>query len=202
MLSFIPDDSSTPPEVKALYPAIRKRIHEDLEEQTDDPLYNAPFRLMHGNFDGHNMLFTWPNKNVAQKLSAIVDWDYSYAGPLYYLYDYPAFVQDDECSDDDVAKWSQNKHLRKRLVSALLHSFPKGSEDRLDVRECFRQKSYMYNVFETVFMYVRLRGGRELAAVRRYKNGICGGTQERDFFPYNGRCEWTPGSRPESDDEG
>jgi hypothetical protein len=128
LLSFVSGNSPSAPEVKACYPDIRARLHENLEDQTDDPLYNPPSRLIHGDFDAQNMLFTWLDKTQPPKLSAIIDWDYSYTRPLYYLYDYPMFIQDAE-SMYDTPLWPENKILRKNLVSALLHSFPRDSEE-------------------------------------------------------------------------
>jgi hypothetical protein len=41
---------------------------------------------------------------------------------------------------------------------------------------------------------------RELVAVRRFRKGITGDTEERDYFPYGGKTEWEPDSEPERED--
>ncbi len=203
LLSFIPDTDQEPESITSLYPTIRHRIHEDLTEQTDDPLYNPPFRLIHGDFDGQNMLFTTSDSGPP-KLTGIIDWDYSYAGPLYYLYEHPVFILDIE-GDYDEPNWPENKILRQKLVSTLLHEFPRKSEARLDVREAFRQKSYLYNAFASTFMFRKRDAKDEADCIKLYTRGIDGTItvrqeEEEGYSPYGLKLGWEPDSDPESED--
>lgn len=59
----------------------------------DSTCFQAPFRLIHPDFDGQNMIFT-EDGNGPPQLSGIIDWEYTYTGPLYELYEYPIFIID------------------------------------------------------------------------------------------------------------
>jgi hypothetical protein len=112
MCSFMSDESTSSPELKACYPDITKRIRKYLADQTDDQIYNPPFRLIHPDFDPQNILFTWPAKSQPPKLSGVLDWDYNFTGPLYYFFEYPRFIQDSETFEEQQANWPRNKVLR------------------------------------------------------------------------------------------
>jgi Phosphotransferase enzyme family len=99
-----------------------------------------PFRLIHADFDAQNLLFTGgpssddghePSDTTPVHLSGVLDWEYAFIGPLYYLYEYPIFIQD---SDDNKGAYEYNAVLRRHFIRALIHSFPKGSKERADVR--------------------------------------------------------------------
>ncbi|KAK3712960.1 hypothetical protein LTR37_008845 [Vermiconidia calcicola] len=201
MLSFVPDVSQSPAKVKAYYPEIRLRVRKYVEDQTDDPIYNPPFRLIHGDFDAQNLLFTWPDRSQSPKLSGVIDWDYSYTGPLYYLFEYPIFIQDVDLSAATEAKYPENKLLRKNLVRFLAQRSPKGSIEREDARECFRQKSFIMNIYRNFFMTFGWKNAeQELNRVQRYADEICDRGDE-EWFPYTGRCDWEPDSELESEVE-
>lgn len=198
MLSFLQGDGPHAAQTKLFFPGIKKAVHEFLEDQTDDPLYNPPFRLSHGDFDGQNLLFTWTDRNNPPKLSGVIDWDYSFAGPLYYLFDYPCFIQDSDLREEDYA---ENKILRKNFVRMLAQKFPKGSVDREDVRECFKQKTFLMNGFRKMFMRRPFRDVKEeLAFVKTYAENV-NGTAKCPLAAYNGRVDYKSDSELGSDDE-
>lgn len=197
MLSFMPEGCGMSDDVKPWYEEVRNALHKDLEDQANDPLYNPPFRLIHGDFDAQNMLFTWDDRSEPPKLSGIIDWDYTYTGPLYYLYEYPVFIRDREEMQE---QYSANKIVRKNFLCALTQKFPKGSVDREDVRECFRQKSYMYNEFRNLFITNQWSGpSEETYYMREYSEGLKGIGEH--LFAYGGREDYEPDSELESDVE-
>ena len=200
MFSFIPEDGIFTPEVEPLYSGIRKTFHKELEDQNDDSLYIPPFRLIHGDFDGQNMLFTWPDSSQPPKLSGIIDWDYSYIGPLYYLYEYPIFIRD---VDTRPSLYDSNKVIRKQFVRTLVDKFPKGSIDRQDVREAFRQKNYGYNWFRNIWMptgkQMLTDAEQEKLWAKHYTDGLRG--RDEYAFPYGGRLDYEPDSELESEEE-
>ncbi|KAE9408873.1 hypothetical protein BT96DRAFT_1095141 [Gymnopus androsaceus JB14] len=50
----------------------------------------SPFRLIHGDFDGQNMLIARStDEKSPPRITAIIDWENTYSGPLYVLYEYP-----------------------------------------------------------------------------------------------------------------
>ena len=197
MFSFIAEGSALSPDMEPMYAEIRTRLHKDIEDQDDDGLYNPPFRLIHGDFDGQNMLFTWPDHSQPPKLSGVIDWDFSYTGPQYYLYEYPIFIQDVDWSKE---KYELNKILRKNFVRMIAQKFPKGSDEREDAREAFRQKTYAYNTFRNVFINSLFSCvEEERYRVNHYLDAIRGIGES--CTAYSGRDDYESDSELESDDE-
>jgi hypothetical protein len=155
----------------------------------------SPFRLIHADFDSQNLLFIHDTTvpSGPPRLSGVIDWEYSHTGPLYFLYDYPIFIQD---NDYDKSAFAENALLRNHFVRALLHSFPKGSTDRAGVRACMR-KNYTLNGFYNIFMVMAsgrgmfLKGGAE-----EYIENIEGGSGH----PYEGRVDYVSDEEALSDD--
>jgi Phosphotransferase enzyme family len=104
------------------------------------PCLRPPFRLIHGDFDAQNLLFTG-GRSVGEpddlKLTGVIDWEYSYFGPVYYLYEYPLFLRDLWEKDPDY-EWKSI--LRRHFVRTLIRAFPKGSRARREVRECMAKE--------------------------------------------------------------
>jgi aminoglycoside phosphotransferase (APT) family kinase protein len=140
------EDLSRSEDARARYPEIRA----DLQAEALNPIYSTPYRLIHNDLEKRNMIFTHDDPTLPLKLTGIIDWDYAYTGPAYYLFEYPAFVQD----DDDYYKhhFKQNKRLRQHLVRSLLAHFEKGSDDWNTMRRCFRETNTRMNSFKRDFM--------------------------------------------------
>ena len=195
-------DSSRTEDARALFPAIKTELRSFVaEQQASSEILHAPFRLIHGDFDAQNLLFEQPDPNQPPKLTGVIDWDYSYTGPLYYLCEYPIFIQD----EDSIAgkkMWDENKILRQHFVRTLAQSFPKGSSEREDVRECFRQKSVILNSFKGLFMSGRFDSDMEPRLALGYLRDI-NGEEENEFMKDRayGRADWEPDSELESDVE-
>ena len=203
MCSFLSDEPTSSPELQACYPDITKRIRKYLADQTDDPIYNPPFRLIHPDFDPQNILFTWPDRSqAAPRLSGVLDWDYSFTGPLYDLFEYPRFLQDRETCEDQRANWPRNKILRQTFAQRLALHFPKGSDEREDARECFRQKCYLMNSFRERFTRFPCENAEgRLISTRAYGDDIGGRGSGLFLFPYPGRLDYRSDSEVESGDD-
>ena len=197
--SYIAEGRGFTPEADSQYALIRRKLHDALADQTDDLVYNPPFRLIHGDFDAQNMLFNWPDEAQPPKLSAVIDWDYSYSGPLYYLYEYPIFIQDNDTNAQTKAAYAENKILRQNFVRMLAQKFPRGSTDREDVQEVFRQKCYHFSRFRYAFMTrIFYSEEEERRLVLSFVDGARGKGDYPD--PYGGRIDYESDSELDSDD--
>ncbi|TKA26131.1 hypothetical protein B0A50_04628 [Salinomyces thailandicus] len=200
MKSFLKDDAGRSAEVMALYTETRAELAQYMATQKDNAFLNPPYRLLHGDFDSQNMLFTWDSPSEPPRLSAIIDWDFSYTGPLDELYEYPIFIQD---SDLEPELYSENKLLRKEFVRMLAQNFPKHSEERRQVRQCFRDKMFPLRGFYGTFAArIWTRQDVELSIVKLYLEELRNQrTGKETLPPYNGRHDWQPDSELESGDE-
>jgi hypothetical protein len=78
-----------------IVPYLRRTVRDHpkfgLSWQGDELYIRPPFRLRHGK----NLLFARSNDNASSpRLVGVIDWDYSHTAPLYFLYEYPTFIQD------------------------------------------------------------------------------------------------------------
>jgi Phosphotransferase enzyme family len=115
-------------------------LHDFFKANGSRRCLNPPFRLIHGDFDAQNLLFAG-GRSVGEsddlQLTGVIDWEYSYYGPVYYLYEYPLFLRDTWEKDPD-SEWKAI--LRKYFVRTLIRAFPKDSEARKEVRECMAKE--------------------------------------------------------------
>jgi hypothetical protein len=81
-------------------------------------------------------------------------------------------------------------------------NFPKGSDEREDVRECFRQKCYLMNSFRDRSMrYPHSNAEGQLISTRSYGDDIGGRGSGLFLFPYPGRMDYQSDSELDSGDE-
>jgi len=132
------------------------------------------------------------------RISGIIDWDWSHTGLLYHLCEYPDYIRDFDGEEDD---FEVNKLLRKHFVSSLAEHFPRGSADREQVKQCFREKNYAMNSLHSVFMYCTWAPDLEKGIVESYLNGLRGESPEYERRAYGGVLGWEPDSEPESETE-
>ncbi|RMY05084.1 hypothetical protein D0868_06603 [Hortaea werneckii] len=200
MLSFLPDDSDRPQDVKALYPAIREEITRFCDARQGTEILGAPYRLLHGDFDSQNMLFIWESPANPPRLSGIIDWDFSRTAPLYYLGEYPRLILD---NDTEIGLYRENWLLRKEFVRMLAQNFPKHSHEWGLVRECFRYKTFAMNGCESVFATGTWAEKFEKILVKDYLEQLQNLREGRKILPpYNGRGDDPePDSELESNDE-
>lgn len=200
MASFLQDDDAAhPEEARAVYPAIKADTHSFLNSERCLPIYNAPYRLIHYDFNMQNMLFSHDDKTKAPQLTAIIDWDWAATGLIYDLCEYPGWLEDQDYRE---GLWIENWLLRKQFVSGTLHQFQKHSADRLLVRQCFREKNFRFNRFRMIFKRVTWTNPAfETALVKGYAKFL----QDENKGDETGRSpyeveDWQPDSEPESED--
>ena len=181
---------------KAFYSAIKDKLRAFLAGHGDNPTLNAPYRLIHGDFESQNILVERKEGNL--RISGIIDWDWSHIGLLYHLCGYPDYIRDYDGEEED---FEVNKLLRKHFVSALAKHFPCGSADREQVKQCFREKNYAMNMFHRVFMYCTWAPDLEQGLVESYLNGLRGESPEYERRAYGGVLGWEPDSELESEAE-
>lgn len=184
--SFI-DDVSIPPHLVSLMSDVRGLIHDYFVSHGQDSLLQPPFRLIHADFDGQNMLFSIPDSQTGDppRLTAIIDWEYAHSGPLYFLYEYPIFIQDVDWSKD---LYEKNAVLRPALCKALRGQFLEGSKAWEDARAALPSgRSARLNNFSWLFMQ-----GWNWSMVEEAMRGYVNEEKQGLGKPYDGRIDWTP----------
>lgn len=169
------------------YRAIQEELRSFMGENAGNPTLNAPYRLIHNDLDSQNILVTQEDKTLPPKISGIIDWDWSYTGPLYYLCEYPHDICD---WDDAPENYDDNKVLRKHLVATLVDYFPEDSEERKHVKQCFREKSYILNCFHSLFMTRVWPESMEGTLVGQYLQNVRGAGAAWERLAYGGRFDW------------
>ncbi|SMQ48484.1 unnamed protein product [Zymoseptoria tritici ST99CH_3D7] len=186
------------------YDAVGTVLRSFFEKQRSNPIYHAPYRMIHGDFDAQNMLFEFDDGEEPPRLVGIIDWDYSHSGPIYSLCEYPIFIQDVDWQASRPF-YRQNRVLRKFFVQKLANHYPKGSNERRNVKECFRQKNYTVNWFDNSFMGRHWPTDEDEAySVRQYLYGHGPADPGDDMqfkAPYGGRWGWEADSEMGSEDE-
>lgn len=185
-------------EAKNSYQAIKDELTIFLAGEASNPTLHAPYRLIHDDFEPWNILVTDEDPSSPPKISAVIDWDYAYAGPLYYLCDYPSmtlgyFRYEDEKPNDKI--------MRKHFVRTLARQFPKGSADRENVKRCFKEKSLVLNGFHSTFTAWKGELESEVSSTSAYLSTIRGECDDEDCHPYGLLEEWVPDSDVDSDEE-
>lgn len=191
------DDVHRTAETKVFYPAIRDELRSFLEKESSNPTLHAPYRLIHGDLDCQNILILRPSDGQPPRISGVIDWDYSHTGLLYYLCDYPPQLLN---WFDYPDSHSENKVLRKHFVASLVQHFPEGSVDRKQVKQCFREKSYILNVFRNIFMLHGWDALVESALVSGFLGRMRGEGEKWQRLPYDGVLNWEPDSDLEDSD--
>lgn len=194
LIGDAPDPKACTEEVNSLNDDFKTYLSAPLATHKPTAALSPPFRLLHTDFDGQNMLFTRTDPSDPPRLAGIIDWDNAHTGLLYELLEYPIFIQDVDWSPE---LYADNKVLRKHFVRCLTDGYPKGSKQRQQVKECFRIKEWTLSNFRD--MWVRPEDGSfGVERAREQLVRLRGGRA----FPYDGTLEWEPDSEVESEDEG
>jgi Phosphotransferase enzyme family len=166
-------------------------LRSHFEVYCSNPALLEPFRLTHVDFDAQNILFTGTggifnipgaDDSGPPRLSGVIDWEHACTGPLYYLYEYPIFIQD---SDDNKGSYADNAILRRVFKRALLQYAP--AAERIALQEVMK-KSYTLNWFHKVF--ICMAGGLGLAALKRLSAEYVGNVRHGTGKAYDGRFEY------------
>ena len=197
LLSFI----ETQTDKSEIFSEVEEVLKSYISTHRPSSSLTAPFRLIHADFEAQNLLFTggiFDNRDVDDpirpRISGIIDWEYAYIGPVYFLYEYPIFIQD---SDDNKAVYADNAILRPHFLRALRQCFPTSSPDRADVKTCMK-KDYTLNWFGNVF--VRMAGGLRLQDLKMVATEYVCNVRDGTGKPYQGRMDYVSDEEVVSDD--
>lgn len=183
-------------DVDSIHVNVRSILHAYYVQHANSSSICPPFRLLHTDFDGQNMLFTDPMhaNGAPPRLTGIIDWEYAHTTPLYFLYDYPIFIQD---NDNEQNAYAANAILRHHFVRELYSQFPRDSEAYEEARESMRVKCSTLNTFCNIFMLCGMEWkflkGCALEYIRQEKEGI--------GKVYHGREDWVPDPELDSDED-
>lgn len=184
---------------------VKSELHAFLKPKYQNRMLHAPYRLIHADLDTQNIMLRQDDKNLPPKISGIIDWDWSYVGLAYHLYDYSDVTIDYHLDEDNFA---ENKTLRKHFVRCLLRRHPKGSPERAAIQECFREKSYVLNHFKLISVrWEWSKPEQEINALNYYLGHLTGKDADGNDHDMRGDCaygdleEWHPDTDVESDGE-
>src|SRR5271154_5446142 len=192
LLSFVNAQSDS----SEVFSEVEAVLESHMSAHSQSRALTAPFRLIHADFDAQNLLFTEPDldNNRPPRISGIIDWEYAYTGPAYFLYEYPIFIQD---SDDNKGAYADNVILRRHFVRSLRRCFPKGSIDREDVKTSMK-KNYTLNWFGGVF--IQMAGGFPLESLKMLGREYVSDARDGTGKAYQGRMDYVSDQEVLSDD--
>ncbi len=188
MQSFLPAPSlsvpaSESPILKDPLQEARTTIEHFLA-QTDQAYIQPPFCLIHADFDGQNMLFLDSPDGSGPRLTGLIDFEYAFTGPLYFLYEYPIFIQDVSWSEE---LYAENAILRAHFVRAIHGALP-NAEAQSTFIASMNQKSSALNGFRDAFMTMRCSEETLAGLAKNYVQSLEDGTG----LAYSGRLDYTP----------
>jgi aminoglycoside phosphotransferase (APT) family kinase protein len=183
LLSFVSPDDISSPELIQLFSQIQRELDAFFTKTEKDPGLAPPFAMIHADFDGQNMLFIEQPDGLPPKLAGIIDFEYSYPGPLYFLFEYPIFIQD--------VSWSKelypiNAILRPHFVREIFNRLP-DEESRRILIACMNNKSYTLNSFQSSFMSIESSENGLIDLAKSYLQCVREGTHPA----YTGRLDYT-----------
>lgn len=120
------------------YPAIREELASLLEDETMDQMLKPPYRLIHSDFDSQNILVLQKDPSSPPTTTGIIDWDWSYTGPLYYLFEYPGYIQHE--AQGGGRNLFAEKNATQALCSVAHRLLPRGCIAAQADQEVFQRK--------------------------------------------------------------
>ncbi|KAH7316853.1 kinase-like domain-containing protein [Stachybotrys elegans] len=152
--------------------------------QNDTSYLKQPFSLIHADFDAQNMLFVDSPDGSGLKLSGLIDFEFSHTGPLYFLYEYPIFIQDVSWSKH---LYAENATLRAYFVSQIFSRLPSLEQQKVFI-SCMNSKTFLLNGFRDAFMTVTCSEDTRIHSATRYLESLRDGTG----LAYSGRVDYRP----------
>jgi aminoglycoside phosphotransferase (APT) family kinase protein len=185
MQSFVPapKESAESSTLRDPFQEARTTI-EDFLAQTNEAYIQPPFCLIHADFDGQNMLFLDSPDGSGPKLTGLIDFEYAFTGPLYFLYEYPIFIQDVSWSEE---LYTENAILRTHFVQAIHGALP-DAEAQSTFIASINQKYFAFNGFRDAFMTMRCSEATFAGLAKNYVQSVENGTG----LAYSGRLDYTP----------
>jgi len=178
MRSFIPSSPTVGP-LQQAGTAIEQFLAHNSQAYTQ-----PPFCLIHADFDAQNMLFLESPDGSAPVLTGLIDFECAFTGPLYFLYEYPIFIQDVSWSPE---LYPENAVLRPHFVKAIYDALP-DREAQSTFVACINNKSFELNCFRNAFMCVKCSENTLASSAKHYMQELQAGTG----LAYQGRLDFTP----------
>lgn len=188
--SFVSTDQVESPELVRLCQQIQKELDGFLALHADEPYLRQPFGMIHADFDGQNMLFVEQPDGLPPKLSGVIDFEYSHTGPLYFLYEYPIFIQDVSWSKE---LYADNALLRAHFIREISQGLP-DAESRAAFIACINAKNFVLNDFQRCFMSMKCSEHTLINLSNSYLEDLRDTTRPA----YSGRPDYTPERYSES----
>ncbi|KAI8654739.1 hypothetical protein NCS57_01221000 [Fusarium keratoplasticum] len=170
-------------EAKDLFRQIRTKLAEYAETQASSYL-EPPFSMIHADFDAQNMLFLDAPDGSGPKLTGLIDFEYANTGPVYFLYEYPVFIQDISWSSH---LYTKNKVLRAHFVSQIFNSLPSPQEKATFI-SCINSKSFLLNGFRDAFMTIQCSEKTRKNSAFDYLESL----KDEKGLAYSGRVDYKP----------
>ncbi|KFH41323.1 hypothetical protein ACRE_079570 [Hapsidospora chrysogenum ATCC 11550] len=188
--SFVSTEGVSSPELIRLFVRIQEELRVFLSRHGHKGYLCSPFAMIHADLDGQNLLFTTHSSSSSSsssspppRLSGVIDFEYAYAGPLYFLYEHPIFIQDVSWSKE---LYAENAILRPHFVKEIWRQLP-DSASRETFISCMNSKTYALSGFHMCFMSMECSEGTLLGLARSYLEGLESGNPA-----YEGRMDYRP----------
>ena len=130
------------------------------------------------------MLFLDSPDGSGPKLTGLIDFEYAVTGPLYFLYEYPIFIQDVSWSEE---LYAENAILRAHFIQAIHGALP-NAEAQSTFIASMNQKSFALNGFRDAFMTMRCSEKTLVSLAKNYVQSLEDGTG----LAYSGRLDYIP----------
>ncbi|KAL2196046.1 kinase-like domain-containing protein [Corynascus similis CBS 632.67] len=171
--SFISADSAESLLGKELLAQVENELDQFLSVSGQAAYLQPPYCLIHADFDGQNMLFVESPDGLGLKLAGLIDFEYAYTGPLYFLYEYPISIQDVSWSEEFYA---ENAILRAHFVRAIYDALP-DSEARSTFIAALNGKNFVLSGFKNSFMTIKYSEKTLVSFSRYYIENLKDGTE-------------------------
>jgi hypothetical protein len=114
----------------------------------------------------------------------LIDFEYAFTGPLYFLYEYPIFIQDVSWSEE---LYTENAILRTHFVQAIHGALPDAKAQSTFIAS-INQKCFALNGFRDAFMTMKCSEATFAGLAKNYVQDVENGTG----LAYSGRLDYTP----------
>ncbi|KIL90360.1 hypothetical protein FAVG1_06091 [Fusarium avenaceum] len=179
--SFISPDTVESSELAQLFQQIRREVAIFVHRENAVYL-KPPFAFIHTDFDAQNMLFLESPDGSGPKLTGLIDFEFAHTGPLYYLYEYPIFIQDVSWSKH---MYAENAILRSHFVSQIFNGLA-DSEARKIFVAAMNAKCFLLNSFQDTFMTMQCSEDALIQLATYYLKSLRDGTG----LAYSGRLDY------------
>lgn len=128
------------------------------------------------------MLFLESPDSSGPKLTGLVDFEFAHTGPLYYLYEYPIFIQDVSWSKH---MYAENAILRSHFVSQIFNGLANSDARRIFIA-AMNAKCFLLNSFQDSFMTMQCSEDTLIQSATYYLKSLRDGTG----LAYSGRPDY------------